>query len=199
MLFVTVTLLDWLLKISPSLTKFGFVRSPVVVLPVMTTLSEKRLNARTAVAVGRVVLNKESASVALIGIKNNSFAIGDGIGTIFRNQFRIVYGRVAADDDVRDRERCRSSDRRANRNATGTVGRPVRVIMHVVVQDLKVVAIVGADTSSRLVVDRVVLNNEMVRGIIVVKIYPEFSIKGRIARTGTSQSLRQRVVGRITN
>jgi hypothetical protein len=56
------------------------------------------LDAGTAIAVDRIVLNKDSARVTGIGVEDDAFAIGDNIsGVGVGNQFGVVVGEVAAD------------------------------------------------------------------------------------------------------
>src|SRR6476620_5515489 len=121
----------------------------------------KRLNAGHTVAAGCVVLDQEAAGIARVGIKDDALTVGDGVGAVLWNKLRVIYRRVTSNNNVRAWTVIEVL-RRSNRNAAGTVSRPMRIIVHIVIQNLNVIAIIDTDPSSRLVVNRIVLNNDMV-------------------------------------
>ena len=101
MLFVTVSLLDWFMKISSTLavcTTFA-VLFPYAVFSVMTApFVRNRLDAGATVAVDGVIFDKDFAHEAGIGVQDDTLAVGDRAGAIRRNQLGVTEDAVAAYD-----------------------------------------------------------------------------------------------------
>ena len=122
---------------------------------------QKQLDTRAAVAVNGVVFDKDFADEIGIGVQDDAFTVGDCVVADRRNQLGVIVDEVAAYDDVGARVRVRVR-RSRDRDAAIAKSRPVRVVVHNVVQDLYVVSSLCINAAAGLGVDRIVLDRDVV-------------------------------------